>query len=411
MTNNTAPSIKRRAPWARHASSTERSVIGLLTRLDFGSLDMQMPDGDMQHFGRAAAQPRVGMTLHNREVFARVLASGDIGLAESYMDGDWDSSQLTELLVLLMRNRAVLERVVYGSALGSLLYRLRHGWRRNSRTGSRRNIEAHYDLGNPFYRLWLDPSMNYSSALFEGDRSQSLQQAQDRKVDRALDEARVRAGTRLLEIGCGWGALAERAAQRQALVTGVTLSHEQLDFAQQRLAAAGLPSTLRLEDYRDLARGPDFIGYDSIVSIEMFEAVGRAYWDTYFGALHRCLKQDGRACIQTITIRDDLFDRYVNSTDFIQQYVFPGGLLPSAQAFRAQAQRAGFVVEREWDFGLDYAETLHRWRETFLASLPQVKAQGFDRRFLKLWDFYLAYCEAAFLTGNTSVVQFTLRHA
>ncbi len=413
MTNQPFTLTKRRMPWTRCAGAAERSVLALLTRIDFGSLHLQMPDGAMRRFGVAASPLRVGMTLHSNDVFARVLAAGDIGLAESYMDGAWDSPHLTDLLVLMMRNRDVLERAVYGSTLGSWLYRLRHGWRRNSRAGSQRNIQAHYDLGNAFYRLWLDPSMNYSSAMFEGDQDADLTQAQHRKVDRALDEARVASGSRVLEIGCGWGALAERAAQRNADVTGVTLSHEQLGWAQQRLADAKLhtQAALLLKDYRDLGREADFERYDSVVSIEMFEAVGRAYWDTFFDTLRRCLKPGGRACIQSITIRDDLFDRYVHSTDFIQQYIFPGGLLPSAQAFRAQAQRAGFVVERELAFGQDYAETLHRWRDNFLTALPQVKAQGFDRRFVKLWDFYLAYCEAAFLTGNTSVVQFTLRHA
>ncbi len=413
MNNQTTSLPKRRVPWSLGAGHAERTVVKLLERLDFGSLHLQMPGGTMRHFGLSQSQPWVGLSVHNTRVFSRVLASGDIGLAESYIAGEWDSPQLTELLVLMMRNRAVLERVVYGSAIGSLLYRLRHLGRRNSRAGSRRNIQAHYDLGNNFYSLWLDPTMNYSSALFGANRLEPFPVAQDRKVDRALDEARVVADSRVLEIGFGWGALAERAGKRGAHVTGVTLSHEQLAWAQKRLATAQLAKQgdLLLKDYRDLGREPGFEPYDSVVSIEMFEAVGRDYWDSYFDTLKRCLKPGGHACVQSITIRDDLFDRYVNSTDFIQQYVFPGGLLPSASAFRAQALKAGLVVETELEFGQDYAETLRRWRESFLAALPQVKAQGFDQGFIKLWEFYLAYCEAAFLTGNTNVVQFTLRHA
>ncbi len=394
----------------------------LLERLDFGTLDLQAPDGAMRHFGQAQdkdghltthAAPRACISLHNREVFGRVLAAGDIGLAESFMDGDWDTPDLTAVLVLMMRNRDVLERVIYGSRWGSLLHRVRHLLRRNSRAGSRRNIQAHYDLGNDFYRLWLDPTMNYSSAWFNGDRTQPMPQAQNAKVDRALDEARVAAGQRVLEIGCGWGALAERAAQRQARVTGVTLSQEQLAWAQTRMADAGLAahSDLQLKDYRDIGFEADFKPFDAVVSIEMFEAVGREYWSGYFETVRRCLTPSGRACIQSITIRDDLFDRYVKSTDFIQQYVFPGGLLPSVSVFRAEAAKAGLVVERELAFGEDYAETLRRWREHFLAALAQVKAQGFDARFVRLWEFYLAYCEAAFTTGNTNVVQFTLRRA
>ncbi len=431
--HNTSSIQKQRSTSWLGSGYAERSVFKLLDQLDFGSLDLQMPDGAMRHFGAPTGQlqadgpapPRVAMSLHDKAVFQRVLSSGDIGLAESYMDGQWDSPHLTELLVLMMRNREVLERVVYGSAIGSIVHRLRHRLRRNSRAGSRRNIQAHYDLGNRFYQLWLDPTMNYSSAWFAGNPGEPMPQAQDRKIDRALDETGVKPNSHVLEIGCGWGALVERAVQRGARVTGVTLSHEQLAWAVERVnrvqpsndtpAPLGKPpigsAELLLKDYRDLGREPDFGGYDAIVSIEMFEAVGREYWDSYFDTLRRCLKPQGRACIQSIVIRDDLFDRYVKSSDFIQQYVFPGGLLPSAQAFRDQAAKAGLVVEHDLSFGQDYAETLRRWRESFLAALPQVKAQGFDQRFIKLWDFYLAYCEAAFLTGNTNVMQFTLRRA
>jgi cyclopropane-fatty-acyl-phospholipid synthase len=412
-----------RATSTRGAGHAERVVLRLLEQLDFGTLDLQAPDGGMRHFGQAQDKdghlinsheaPRACIALHNRDVFGRVLAAGDIGLAESFMDGDWDTPDLTAVLVLMMRNRDVLERVIYGSVWGSLLHRVRHLLRRNSRAGSRRNIQAHYDLGNDFYRLWLDPTMNYSSAWFNGDRTQTMPQAQNAKVDRALDEALVGAGQRVLEIGCGWGALAERAAQRQAHITGVTLSHEQLAWARSRMAEAGLAtqSDLQLKDYRDIGHEANFKPFDAVVSIEMFEAVGREYWAGYFNTVRRCLAPDGRACIQSITIRDDLFERYVKSTDFIQQYVFPGGLLPSASVFRAEAAKAGLVVERELAFGGDYAETLRRWREQFLAALPHVKGQGFDARFIRLWEFYLAYCEAAFTTGNTNVVQFTLRHA
>jgi cyclopropane-fatty-acyl-phospholipid synthase len=229
---------------------------------------------------------------------------------------------------------------------------------------------------------------------------------------RALSEAGVGEGSRVLEIGCGWGAVAELAAARGARLTGVTLSTEQLDYARRRLADAGLGGLgdLRLQDYRDLPAAGDG-RFDAIVSIEMFEAVGREYWASYFDTVKRCLAPQGRACIQTITVRDDLFERYVRSTDFIQQYVFPGGLLPSPGVFRAEAARAGLVVERELAFGTDYAHTLRQWRHAFLQQLPQVRALGFDTRFVRLWEFYLAYCEAAFDTGSTDVVQFTLRHA
>jgi len=392
-----------------------RSVLRLLPRLRHGSLTLQWPDGSTGHFGGAReGEPRASMRLRNWNVCAAALRSGDIGFAESFIAGDWSSPDLTALLTLFVANRDHFERVVYGTWWGSLLYRAKHLLNRNSRGGSKKNIHAHYDLGNDFYRLWLDPSMNYSSAWFEGDRSGDLVRAQWAKVRRALAECGVQPGDRVLEIGCGWGALAECAAgEFGAHVTGVTLSSEQLAYAQRRLADAGLVgrATLRYQDYREIgldaaaAEAP----FDAIVSIEMFEAVGREYWDTYFEAIQRNLAPGGKACIQSITIRDDLFDRYVRSTDFIQQYIFPGGLLPSPGEFRKAAAKAGLVVVSELDFGLDYAETLSRWRERFLGAEGPVRSLGFDSRFLRIWEFYLAYCEAAFATGNTSVMQFTLQ--
>jgi cyclopropane-fatty-acyl-phospholipid synthase len=249
--------------------------------------------------------------------------------------------------------------------------------------------------------------MNYSSAWFAGAPEQPLPQAQQAKVARALGECRVAPGQRLLEIGCGWGALAEQAARDGVAVTGVTLSDEQLAYARDRLQRAGLAADLRLQDYRDIADEP----FDAIVSIEMFEAVGREYWRGFFDTVRNKLKPGGRACIQSITIRDDLFERYVAGTDFIQQYIFPGGLLPSPSEFRKAARAAGLEVENEIAFGADYAETLKRWRARFLAEEPRVRALGFDTRFVRLWEFYLAYCEAAFAGGNTDVMQFTLRRA
>lgn len=357
---------------------------------------------------------RASMHLHDEAVFARVLQGGDIGLAEAYVDGQWTTPDLRDLLELFMRNRDSLERAVYGSRIGTLVYRLTHWMRRNSRRGSRRNIEAHYDLGNDFYTAWLDPTMNYSSAWFGDTPSLTLPEAQQRKVGRALDEAGVGAGSSLLEIGCGWGAVAEAAALRGAHAVGVTLSREQLVYARRRLDEAGAAARtdLRLQDYRDLAAECARTGhrYDGIVSIEMFEAVGRAYWPAYFETLRQCLRPGGRACVQSIVIRDELFDRYVQSTDFIQQYIFPGGLLPSAGVFRAEAARAGLEVTNELAFGNDYARTLAEWRRAFHARRAHIESLGYDERFMRLWDFYLAYCEAAFATGQTDVVQFTLRH-
>lgn len=387
------------------APATARAVFRLMAELRHGSLDVQLPDGTQLHFGQPGAL-RAAIRLRNWNVCGAALKSGDIGFAETFIAGDWTTPDLTTLLKLFIANRDEIETVVYGSWWGSLLYRVRHLFNRNSRTGSKKNIHAHYDLGNEFYRLWLDPTMNYSSAWFEGDTSGDLVAAQWAKVRRALSECDVQPGDRVLEIGCGWGALAESAARDfNATVTGVTLSREQLAWGQQRLRDAGLPGDLRFQDYRDIADGP----FDAICSIEMFEAVGREYWDGYFDTLKRNLKPGGKACIQSITIRDDLFERYVKSTDFIQQYIFPGGLLPSPSAFREAAAKAGLRVVNELSFGTDYAETLKRWREGFLAEETKVRRLGFDTRFMRIWEFYLGYCEAAFAMGNTGVMQFTLQ--
>ena len=405
------------------APASARRVFRLLSRLQHGRLDIEWPGGGHSRFPALQAGDddpaglRATLRLNNWRVFDRTIKSGDIGLAESYIDGDWQTPDLSALLSLFILNRDQLEDVVYGSWLGSLLYRVKHWINRNSREGSARNIHAHYDLGNAFYRMWLDPSMNYSSAWFEGRRAQELagadlQSAQAAKVRRALDEAGVTRGSRVLEIGCGWGAVAECAAsERQAHVTGVTLSREQLEWAQRRLADKGLGASadLRYQDYRELAALHETEPFDAIVSIEMFEAVGRAWWPKYFDTVKRCLRPGGRACIQTITIRDDLFERYARSTDFIQQYIFPGGMLPSPSGFEAMARAAGLIVERRLAFGGDYAETLRRWRHAFVQREQEIRQVGFDTRFVRIWSFYLGYCEAAFDRGNTDVMQFTLR--
>jgi len=395
-----------------------RRVLALLECLPQGTLELQLPGEQALRFPSARAQPdmsespRATLRVHNWRVFERALRSGDIGFAESFIDGDWSSPDIVAVLELFIANRQHIEGLVYGSFAGRLLGRMRHLLNRNSRRGSRRNIQAHYDLGNAFYRLWLDPSMSYSGALFEDGKTHALEQAQHAKVLRALREAGVGPGSRVLEIGCGWGGLAQIAAgELGARVTGITLSHEQLAYARARVAAAGLQSQceFRLQDYRDLGATHREPPFDAVVSIEMFEAVGREYWETYLSKLRDCLRPGGRACVQSITIREDLFARYMRSTDFIQQYIFPGGLLPSVAAFEAQARKAGLRVLGRLAFGADYAQTLRHWRAAYLDAEPQVRALGFDTRFVRTWDFYLAYCQAAFALGNTDVIQFTLQ--
>jgi cyclopropane-fatty-acyl-phospholipid synthase len=380
-----------------------RMVLHMLGKLEHGALRLTCPDGNVLQFGDDSAP--VTLNLRTWEPCIAVMKSGDIGFAESFIKQQWRTDDLTGLLELFIHNRNALETAIYGSWWGSLMYRVRHLLNRNSRSGSRRNIHAHYDIGNRFYRLWLDPSMTYSSALFTNPQA-SLQEAQQAKYARIVDELAIRADDRILEIGCGWGGFAELAASRGAHLTGLTLSTEQLDFARQRLDAAGLAShtELRLQDYRD-AEGE----FDAIASIEMFEAVGEAYWDSYFDCIARGLKAGGRACIQTITIDDALFERYRTGTDFIQQYIFPGGMLPSPSVFRAHAERHGLRVVNELAFGLDYARTLKLWHERFMEQLPEVQGQGFDAEFIQTWRFYLSYCEAGFRAGSIDLYQFTLQ--
>jgi cyclopropane-fatty-acyl-phospholipid synthase len=402
------------------APAAARTALRLLQNLRHGALILHLPDGSQRRFGEHPQQhdmhgpghPSASITLHNWKVFGAALKSGDIGFAESYIAGDWSTPNLTELLKLFSANRREIDAMVFGTWFGRLLYRVKHLLHHNSRANSRKNIHAHYDLGNAFYRLWLDETMNYSGAWFEGDLSRPMPEAQNAKVRRALDMAGVKPGDRVLEIGCGWGALAEQAAvDRGAAVVGVTLSTEQLAYADARMqrlgvsTGAGGRADLRLQDYRDITDAP----FDAICSIEMVEAVGQAYWPTYFAAVSRLLKPGGLACLQSIVIADALFDRYAASTDFIQQYIFPGGCLPCPREFRRQATAAGLEVVDEFAFGADYAETLRRWRDAFMARRAEVAALGFDERFMRIWAFYLAYCEAAFDTGDINLMQYTLR--
>jgi cyclopropane-fatty-acyl-phospholipid synthase len=389
------------------APMAARRVLQLLEKIEHGTLTVQFPDRSSKVYGNGSL-PHAALSLSNWNVFAASMKSGDIGFAETYIAGDWRTPSLSDLLRVMIQNRRAVEDLIYGSWLGRMVYRVRHLLNRNHKANSRKNIHAHYDLGNAFYELWLDDTMNYSSALFEGDFSLSMQEAQRAKVRRALQATDVAQGSRVLEIGCGWGALAEMATvDMGAHVTGVTLSTEQLAFAKARMKWNGKEdqADLRLQDYRDIDDGP----YDAVCAIEMVEAVGQEYWPTYFQTVSKLLKPGGKACIQSIVIDDALFDRYVKSTDFIQQYIFPGGCLPSPSEFRRQARLAGLEVIDELKFGPDYAETLRRWRHAFMAQESQVLTLGFDTQFLRTWEFYLAYCEAAFDETNTDVIQFTLQ--
>lgn len=394
----------------QHRIATE-TLLNLLSKLQSGSLTLTLPNGVVKKFGNFDDTLHADIQLHDWSVFKQLLSHGDIGFAESYIRGDWNTSNLKALLELAIRNRTILEKVIYGSWYGSLFYRFKHWLRGNSKSGSRKNIHAHYDLGNAFYALWLDPTMSYSSAWFSEGEGQSLADAQRAKIARILDSLDVKQNAHLLEIGCGWGGLMEEALRKQLQVTGLTLSTEQKAFTLNRLQNIKAPGTdlpgfdVRLQDYRDCTEQ-----FDAIASVEMFEAVGEQYWPEYFQMIAKCLKVGGKACIQTIVIAEDLFERYRNSTDFIQQYVFPGGMLPTKKCFAELAANAGLRVEADFAFGSDYAKTLCLWSDRFNSKLQEISHLGFDQTFIRLWNFYLMYCAAGFAEKNIDVVQFTLAH-
>jgi cyclopropane-fatty-acyl-phospholipid synthase len=390
-----------------------RLALRLLENLPHDRLEVRFPDGQKASYGPGTDGHPADMRLHNWKVIGASLASGDIGFAEGYIAGDWTTGDLARLLTFFLRNRDAADRLIYGTFLGQLAHRIRHLLNRNTKAQARRNIHAHYDLGNAFYALWLDPTMSYSSALLPAHDAphaplteRALVDGQVAKYRRVLDELQLDGSSRILELGCGWGGFAELALRAGHEITGLTLSTEQLDYARRRLAPIGHRWDLRLQDYRE-----ERTQYDAVASIEMFEAVGEAYWPSYFATLKRCLARDGRACVQTIVIADELFERYRTGTDFIQQYIFPGGMLPSPSAFRRAASHAGLTIVGEHAFGHDYARTLATWRQRFHARIDDVRALGFDARFVRIWDFYLAYCEAAFAHRSTDVVQYTLVHA
>ncbi|MDD3352293.1 cyclopropane-fatty-acyl-phospholipid synthase family protein [Zoogloea sp.] len=388
-----------------HLRRGTRLVLGLLDSIQGGSLDVTLPNGMSRKVGQGPCVAH--MSVADEEVFDDILAKGDIGFAEAWMAGDWHTDNLPALLTLLARNRAPLANAIHGKVWRLLGHRLTHLLRANTRAGSKRNIEAHYDLGNDFYRLWLDRTMTYSSALELGPRD-DLESAQLRKYRHILDQLAPTPGQTILEIGCGWGGFAEVATTEYGCrVLGLTLSREQLAWARQRAEEGGWADRADFElcDYRDV-RGQ----YDHIVSIEMLEAVGERFWPGYFRQIRERLKPGGRAVIQVITIANELFASYRKGTDFIQRYVFPGGMLPSPAVFVRHARRAGLAVAGDRAFGLDYAETLVRWREGFEATLIQTRSLGYDERFVRLWRFYLAYCEAGFRAGSVDVHQFQLHH-
>jgi len=376
-------------------------VLKALDRLTIGRLTVHLPDGTVRRFGDLSDSREAVLKIGDWRFFRRVLLDGDIGFAEAYMEGYCDSPDLPRLISLLAENQQSLGTMAHSNAVHNLALKLLHRWRQNSRAGSKRNIHAHYDLGNRFYGLWLDPTMSYSSGLFEGE-SKSLEAAQAAKYERVLAQLGAKQGDTILEIGCGWGGFAEVAARRGMRVTGITISREQLEYARARLQRAGLADRVDLQfrDYRDIEGK-----YDHIVSIEMIEAVGERYWPDYFAVLKRHVAPGGSALVQAIVIADDFFEGYRSRPDFIQTYIFPGGMLLSPQRLGEQCRKAGLKIAELYSFGLDYAHTLETWLGRFDAVSEQVGRLGFDERFRRMWRYYLAYCAAGFSTRRTDVLQ------
>lgn len=377
-----------------------RAFMTILNHLQFGELTVTMPDGKTHHFVGKNKGPDADINIHTKKALGQIMSDGKMGFCEAFMQGDASSNDLATLVELAVKQNDYVEEKLKFSTIKTFMRQLSHRLNSNSKTGSRKNISYHYDLGNSFYDKWLDRSMTYSSAYFERDED-DLKTAQEAKYRRLAEMVNIQPGDHVLEIGCGWGGFAEFAALHyDANITAITISQEQFDYATQRMKAAGLADkvTIALTDYRDLDQQ-----FDKIVSIEMFEAVGEAYWPTYFETVARCLKHGGKAGLQVITIDDRIFEDYKREPDFIQQYIFPGGMLPSIPQLASPLKTAGLKLTKENGFGLHYARTLQEWRDRFLAAWPEISTAGFDARFKRMWELYLAYCEGGFRAGSIDV--------
>ena len=376
-----------------------------LSRIEAGELRAVFPSNFQKVYSGGQVGPTADIQINSWKLVPRLLLSGDMGLAESFLSGEWETSNLTQLILLGDINERALGNAVTPSKFINLIEKLRHRRRDNSKRGSRRNIAAHYDLGNEFYSHWLDNSMSYSSALFT-DFGEELEVGQNRKYQRLAKALKLKEGDQVLEIGCGWGGFAEIAAKEyKCNVVGITLSNEQAKFAQRRMQENQLSNLvdIRIEDYRDVQGS-----FDKIVSIEMFEAVGEEHWRNYFETIKTRLKPGGLAGIQSITIANEFFETYKRRPDFIQKYIFPGGILPSEDKLNNAVSSAGLKILDDYYFGKSYAETLRRWQSTFEQKWDDIKNLGFDEKFQKMWRYYLSYCEAGFETGHINVGQFLI---
>ena len=384
-----------------------RFLLAILSNLHCGRLTLTLPDGCQHQFSGAMSGPDSDLTIHTESALRRLLHDGKMGFCEAFMDGEASSQSLPTLIELAVLHDKYLEDALKTNIFRQAGLRLFHMLRRNNKLGSAKNIAHHYDIGNSFYQAWLDPTMTYSSAVFDSE-TDDLTTAQLNKYKRLAELADIQSGDRVLEIGCGWGGFAKFVSQHiGAHVTGITISQAQLAYAKASLAEAGLQNKvdLKLMDYRDLQGR-----FDKIVSIEMFEAVGQAYWPVYFDTISRMLKSGGRAVIQSITIDHDAFQSYRDQPDFIQRYIFPGGMLPSMPMLQTPVAQAGLELVAENGYASDYARTLQEWRARFLAAWPSLAGDKFDNRFKRMWELYLAYCEGGFRAGMIDVKQILLMH-
>ncbi|MGI9411426.1 MAG: class I SAM-dependent methyltransferase [Hyphomicrobiaceae bacterium] len=377
-----------------------RAIQKRLSGFGRGRLTLTLPDGSQVASTCHQDGPRADIKFLRWRALARVLLEGDLGLASSWISGDWTTSDLSAVFAFGIVNEDALVASAKGMTPSRGINRIRHGLQRNSKRGSRRNISMHYDLGNAFYEQWLDDGMQYSSAIFS-QRHESLEEAQAHKLSNIAAMMNLPEEANVLEIGCGWGAVAEYLAREGHHVTGLTLSREQAQYARKRLSDKGLAerASIEVRDYRDI----DNTQYDRIVSIEMLEAVGVAYWPVYFSALRDALTDTGNAVVQVITIGEEYYERYRNNPDFIQMHVFPGGMLPTKANVEQQANRAGLTIVSSVHFGDSYRRTLAEWRNRFHKNWAAVAALGFDERFRRMWDYYLRYCEAGFQFGTIDV--------
>ena len=385
-----------------------RAVWDKVSNLKKGRLDVILPDGRI--FRAEGKEPGhvAEITIHNPEVFARTIREGDVGFCEAYMDGWWETPDLLAFMDMCHDDAEDMYDGFAGQGLVILYEKLRFWWQSNSKRQAKKNISYHYDLGNDFYKLWLDDTMTYSSALFKTGQ-ESLEKAQTQKYASMVDQMGAKPGDHVLEIGCGWGGFAEYAAKERGLkLTCLTISQEQFNYAVDRIEKAGLSDQVefKLQDYRD-EKGV----YDGIASIEMFEAVGQKYWPVYFDTVRERLKPGGNATIQVITVEDKRFDTYADRPDFIQKYIFPGGMLPSPAKLRESVEAAGLNLAKSIEFGESYSQTLRRWHETFTEKWSTISDMGFDERFKKMWDLYLTSCAGAFHSGTCDVTQITVTRA